>query len=53
MEAHEVQCGPFRVDLRNECVWYGGRALHLRRKTFAVLRYFVTHPGRLVPKEEL
>jgi DNA-binding winged helix-turn-helix (wHTH) protein len=53
MEAHEVQCGPFRVDLRNECVWYGAEALHLRPKTFAVLRYFVTHPGRLVPKEEL
>src|SRR5215510_2967194 len=53
MEAHEVQCGPFRVDLRNECVWHGAEALHLRPKTFAVLRYFVTHPGRLVTKEEL
>jgi DNA-binding winged helix-turn-helix (wHTH) protein len=53
MEVHEVQCWPFRVDLRNECVWYGAEALHLRPKTFAVLRYFVTHPGRLVPKEEL
>jgi predicted ATPase/DNA-binding winged helix-turn-helix (wHTH) protein len=53
MEAHEVQCGPFRVDLRNECLWHGAEALHLRPKTFAVLRYFVTHPGRLVTKEEL
>ncbi|MGH8071260.1 MAG: AAA family ATPase [Candidatus Entotheonellia bacterium] len=53
MEAHEVQCGSFRVDLRNECVWHGAVALHLRPKTFAVLRYLVTHPGRLVTKEEL
>jgi predicted ATPase/DNA-binding winged helix-turn-helix (wHTH) protein len=53
MEAHEMQCGPFRVDLRNECLWRGAEVLHLRPKTFAVLRYFVTHPGRLVTKEEL
>ena len=53
MEAHEVQCGPFRVDLRNECVWHGAEALHVRPKTFAVLRYFVTHPDCLVTKEEL
>src|SRR6516165_930595 len=53
MEAHEVHCGPFRVDLRNERVWHGAEALHLRPKSFAVLRYFVTHPGRLVTKEEL
>jgi predicted ATPase/DNA-binding winged helix-turn-helix (wHTH) protein len=53
MEAHEVHCGPFRVDLRNECVWHGAEARHVRPKTFAVLRYFVSHPGRLVTKEEL
>ena len=53
MEAHEVQCGPFLADLRNECVWYDAEALHLRPKTFVLLRYFVTHQGRLVPKEEL
>jgi DNA-binding response OmpR family regulator len=46
MEAHQVQCGLFRVDLRNECLWHGAEALHLRPKTFAVLRYFVTHPSR-------
>ena len=53
MEAHEVQCGPFRVDLRDESLWHGAEALHLRPKMFAVLRYFVTHPGHLVTKEEL
>jgi DNA-binding winged helix-turn-helix (wHTH) protein len=53
MEAHEVQCGPFRVDLRNECVGYGAETLHLRPKTFAVWRYLVAHAGRLVTKEEL
>ena len=53
IEAHEVHCGSFRVDLRNERVWYGAEALHLRPKSFAVLRYFVTNPGRLVTKEEL
>lgn len=53
MEAHVLQCGPFRIDLRNECVWHGAQALRLRPKSFAVLRYLVTHSGRLVTKEEL
>jgi predicted ATPase/DNA-binding winged helix-turn-helix (wHTH) protein len=52
-EAHEVHYGPFRMDLRNERVWHGAEALHLRPKSFAVLRYFVTNPDRLVTKEEL
>jgi DNA-binding response OmpR family regulator len=48
MGADVLQCGPFRVDLRNECVWHGAEVRHLRPKTFAVLRYLVTHPGRLL-----
>lgn len=53
MQAHEVQWGPFRVDLRHEGVWHGAEVRHLRPKTFAVLRYLVTHPDRVVTKEEL
>jgi DNA-binding winged helix-turn-helix (wHTH) protein len=53
METHDVQCGAFRVDLRNECVWHGAKVLRLRPKSFAVLRFLVTHPGRLVTKVEL
>jgi len=44
---------PFRLDTVNECLWQGERALALTPKAFAVLRYLVEHPGRLVTKEEL
>jgi DNA-binding winged helix-turn-helix (wHTH) protein/predicted ATPase len=45
--------GPFRFDATNECVWRGAEAISLTPKAFAVLRHLVTHPGRLVTKEEL
>ncbi len=44
---------PFRLDTVNECLWRSSQMISLRRKTFAVLRYLVEHPGRLVTKEEL
>jgi DNA-binding winged helix-turn-helix (wHTH) protein len=44
---------PFRLDLGNEQLWRGERNIPLRRKTFAVFRYLVEHPGQLVRKEEL
>src|SRR5215470_14736399 len=44
---------PFRLDVGDEQLWHGARAIELRPKTFAVLRYLVEHPGRLVTKEEV
>src|SRR5262249_3616658 len=44
---------PFRLDPVNEQLWRETREVPLRRKTFAVLRYLVEHPGQLVTKEEL
>lgn len=44
---------PFRLDLANEQVWRGTHLLAVRPKTFAVLRYLVEHPHRLVIREEL
>ena len=45
--------GPFRLDTVNECLWRGKQAVALKPKAFAVLRYLVEHPGRLVSKNEL
>jgi predicted ATPase/DNA-binding winged helix-turn-helix (wHTH) protein len=42
-----------RLDLTNECLWCGARAIPLRPKTFAVLRYLAEHPGQLVTQEAL
>ncbi|HEV8715149.1 MAG TPA: AAA family ATPase, partial [Candidatus Binatia bacterium] len=44
---------PFRLDPGNQCLRRGAEVIPLRRKTFAVLRYLVEHPGRVVTKQEL
>lgn len=45
--------GPFRLDLAHACLWRDAEAIALPPKTFAVLHYLVTHPDRLIPKDEL
>jgi DNA-binding winged helix-turn-helix (wHTH) protein len=45
--------GRFALDLTRGCLLVDGREITLRPKTFAVLHYLVTHPGRLIGKEEL
>ena len=44
---------PPRLDVGNERLMCGMRAVPLRPKTFAVLRCLADHPGRLVTKEAL
>jgi class 3 adenylate cyclase/tetratricopeptide (TPR) repeat protein len=43
----------FRLDPDNACLWRGTEAVPLPPKIFAVLHYLVTHPDRLVRKDEL
>jgi DNA-binding winged helix-turn-helix (wHTH) protein len=43
----------FRLDPVNACLWRSTEAVPLPPKIFAVLHYLVTHPNRLVRKEEL
>ena len=52
-KAPQPLCAPLRVDLENEWVWCGEQPLKLTPKAFAVLRYLIEHPGRLVSKDEL
>ena len=49
---------PFRLDTVNECLWRHrdtgpDERILLTPKAFAVLRYLVEHPGRLVTQDEL
>ena len=48
---------PFRLDTINQCLWRGEgvaeERILLAPKAFAVLRYLVEHPGRLVPHGEV
>jgi DNA-binding winged helix-turn-helix (wHTH) protein len=45
--------GPFRLDIANQCLWRGTWEIALTPKSFAVLRYLLENPARLVRKEEL
>lgn len=44
---------PFRLDPTNACLWRDSIRIALRPTPFAVLQYFIEHPGQLVTKEEL
>jgi class 3 adenylate cyclase/DNA-binding winged helix-turn-helix (wHTH) protein len=44
---------PFRLDPTNACLWCDDTPVALPPKAFDVLYYLVTHPDRLVTKDEL
>jgi len=43
----------FGLDTSNQCLWHKGRQVALPPKPFAVLRYLVENPGRLITHDEL
>ena len=43
----------FRLDPDHACLWCDAQAMVLPPKAFAVLHYLVTHPDRLITKDEL
>src|SRR5215469_18662499 len=45
--------GPFELDVDNQQLRQEGRPIPLRPKPFALLRYFVENPKRLIPNTEL
>ncbi len=48
-----IRFPPFHLDLVDERLWRGAEVVRLRPRTFAVLRYLVQRPNRLVTKAEL
>jgi predicted ATPase/DNA-binding winged helix-turn-helix (wHTH) protein len=48
-----LQFGPFRLDTGNQCLVHNGVTVALPPKPFAVLRYLVENPGRLITHDEL
>lgn len=47
------QFDSFRLDTANECLWHNGAEIALPPKPYAVLRYLVENPGRLITHDEL
>ena len=52
-QADDPAAGAVWLDLEHEQLWRGDQARHLRPKSFALLRYLVAHPGRVLSKDEL
>lgn len=52
-EAKRLQFGRYVLDLDRGCLFLDEAEIALRPKTFAVLRYLLENPGRLVSKDEL
>ncbi len=58
ISASTKEFAPFRLDTVNECLWRcrddgDDERIRLTPKAFAVLRYLVSNPGRLVTQNEL
>jgi class 3 adenylate cyclase/predicted ATPase len=53
MAAPQWRFADFRLEPVNACLWRGTQPVALTPKAFDVLHYLVTHPGRLVTKDEL
>src|SRR5499426_4816627 len=51
--AHALTFDAFRLEPPPGGLWRGDTGIALRPRSLAVLRYLVTHAGRLVPKAEL
>jgi predicted ATPase len=47
------QFASFSLDTSNECLWHNRTQIALPPKPFAVLRYLVENPGRLITHDEL
>ena len=48
-----VSFGSYRLDVGNIQLWRGVQEVKITGKAFAVLRYFVEHPGQLATKDDL
>ncbi len=48
-----VSFGSYRLDVGNVLLWRGAQEVKLTGKAFAVLHYFVEHPGQLATKDDL
>jgi adenylate cyclase len=53
MSTDRYRVGEFTLDVSLACLRRGNAEVALRPKSFALLQHMVTHPGRLITKDEL
>jgi two-component system, OmpR family, copper resistance phosphate regulon response regulator CusR len=45
--------GELRLDLLARCAWYGEQLIELPDREFALLEYFMRHPGRVLSRQSI
>src|SRR5579859_3793708 len=45
--------GDLQLDLLARCGWYGEQLIDLPEREFAVLEYFMRHPGRILSRQSI
>jgi DNA-binding winged helix-turn-helix (wHTH) protein len=48
----QIVFGPFCFGRTTQRLWQGPREIRLRARTWAVLRYLLDHPGRVIGRQE-
>ncbi|HEX2193758.1 MAG TPA: response regulator transcription factor [Candidatus Limnocylindria bacterium] len=52
-QAGVIQLGDVRIDLRSRRAWRGERELELAAREFALLEYFMRHPGQVLTRTQI
>jgi DNA-binding response OmpR family regulator len=52
-EASKIEAGDLRLDLLAHRAWAGERALELTSREFALLAYFMRHPGQVLSRTQI
>jgi DNA-binding response OmpR family regulator len=48
-----LTAGDLRIDLLARCAWRGDRVIDLPGREFALLEYFIRHPGRVLTRQSI
>jgi len=48
-----LQAGQLRLDLVGRCGWYADQLIDLPSREFALLEYFMRHPGRVLSRQAI
>jgi DNA-binding response OmpR family regulator len=51
--ASRIEAGDLKVDLRSRRVWRGDRTIDLSSREFALLEYFMSHPGQVLSRQQI
>src|SRR5215471_7103858 len=51
--SRQISFGPFSLDIASERLLKGAQEIALRPKVFAVLKFLLDHPRRLLTKDEI